>query len=105
MAPKKEKPFLPQVLTANTLTDGEVVYLTPEGTWSLDISTAVVYTDKAGAAQGEDLAAASVEKEEVIDPYLFVVDNQGGAIAPASTREKIRAKGPTIRTDLGKQAA
>lgn len=105
MAPKKEKPFLPQVLTANTLTDGEVVYLTANGTWSLDIDASIVYTDKPSAEAGEEIAAVSVDKEEVVDPYLFVVETDGGSISPASTREIIRAKGPTIRLDLGKQAA
>jgi hypothetical protein len=42
----------------------------------------------------------------VLGVYLFeVVEADEQAFAPASVRESIRAKGPTIRLDLGKQAA
>ena len=40
----------------------------------------------------------------VIDPYLIEVTLDGAAPRPVSNREAIRAQGPTVRLDLGKQA-
>ena len=40
----------------------------------------------------------------VVDPYAIVVEERNGHLAPKALREAIRATGPTIRRDLGKQA-
>ncbi|MEL0150564.1 MAG: DUF2849 domain-containing protein [Parvibaculales bacterium] len=40
----------------------------------------------------------------VLEPYLFEVLEAGRVYKPASVRETIRAAGPTVRLDLGKQA-
>jgi len=40
----------------------------------------------------------------VVGVYLFDVRVQNGAIVPVKIREAIRAAGPTVRRDLGKQA-
>jgi len=95
-----------QAVTGNRLVDGEVVYFTASGSW------AEAFTDAAIAEGGEAaealLAQASPADIEahVLDPYLFeVIARAEGGYDPASVREIIRAKGPTIRPDLGKQAA
>jgi hypothetical protein len=40
----------------------------------------------------------------VVDPYLFAVNVENEKIRPLGRREEIRAGGPSVRTDLGKQA-
>jgi sulfite reductase (NADPH) hemoprotein beta-component len=51
-------------------------------------------------------AAEWVARNEVVAPYLFSVRlGSSGKIVPTSARELIRAKGPSVRPDLGKQAA
>ena len=40
----------------------------------------------------------------VVDPYAIAVEERNGHLAPKALREAIRAAGPTIRRDLGKQA-
>ncbi len=40
----------------------------------------------------------------MVDVKLIDVDLVDGAIVPVRLRERIRAAGPTNRTDLGKQA-
>ena len=40
----------------------------------------------------------------ILDPYLFEVAECDSGFKPVSVRENIRANGPTVRTDLGKQA-
>ena len=40
----------------------------------------------------------------LLAPYLFDVKTDAGGIHPVKEREIIRAAGPTVREDLGKQA-
>jgi hypothetical protein len=95
-----------QAVTANRLTDGEVVYFTADNQWAENFSQADV-------AEGPEAAEALLARATpadveayVLGVYLFeVVEADEQAFAPASVRESIRAKGPTIRLDLGKQAA
>ncbi len=96
-------PKLPQMITANRLRDGEVVWWN-DGAWVERIEQATVYPDPKVAdttlAKSQTFVAARV----VVNPYLFDVRLEGSKITPVSEREIIRAKGPTVRLDLGKQA-
>jgi Protein of unknown function (DUF2849) len=92
-----------KVLTANRLTDGEAVWYSAAGTWSLTIEGSEIAHDKAAEERLEAIGKAAFLNNEVVDVSLIdvVVD---GAIRPVRLRERIRAAGPTNRTDLGKQA-
>ena len=92
-----------KIVTANRLNDGLVVYLNGAG-WSERIEDARIAGDDA-AADGL-LAEAEGQGQEirVIEPYLIEVALEGAAPRPVSYREAIRAQGPTVRLDLGKQA-
>lgn len=95
---------MPQVLTANRLNDGEVVYLAPDGAWVERIAGAQVLANK---VEGEAALATGIEAERkllVVHAYLFDV-MPADATKPVKMREIIRAAGPTVRRDLGKQAA
>ena len=91
-----------QVLTANRLTDGLVVYLADAGGWSERIDEARTAADAEEAqrllAEGE----RSVEARIVVGPYLIDVDadNQPGKVAPLRFREAIRSQGPTVPSDF-----
>lgn len=93
---------MPQVLTANRLVVGEVVYWGGSG-WVQRLAQAEVLMNGAGEAA---LAGAAewVRKGEVVAPYLFDVRVNDGVPTPVKVREIIRAAGPTVRRDLGKQA-
>lgn len=94
---------MPQVLTANRLILGEVVYWNEDRGWVAQLDQAQVLADsEAAAALGR--AAEWVQKREVVGPYLFDVRLENGVTVPVKVREIIRAAGPTVRTDLGKQA-
>ena len=95
---------MPQVLTANRLAVGEVVYWNAARGWVDRLTDAEVLPDEQAetALKG---AALSVEKREVVAPYLFDVRVKNGAIEPVKERERIRAAGPTVRPDLGKQSS
>jgi hypothetical protein len=97
------KPADPQMLTANRLADGDVLYW-KAGTWVLALKDADVFAD----AKEADAALASAQKyvadNVVVNPYLFDVKTDAKGIHPVKEREIIRAAGPTVRHDLGKQA-
>lgn len=105
MAGKTKKPYVPQVLTANLVVDGEVVYWREDGSWTLELKNAFVCEAADAEAKGLSSADKAVAEQKIMDPYLFAVSLDDGEISPSSVREKIRAKGPTVRLDLGKQAA
>lgn len=92
-----------KVITANELTFGDVVYWSARG-WQLSLQQAVVLDDD-GAECGLKLAAESVQRCEVVAPYAFPVRVEHGRIIAISAREQIRARGPSVRLDVGKQAA
>lgn len=93
------------ILTANRLGDGEVVYLTPAGGWSECFGDAMVATGKDESASLEARGQADEKALVVVSAYVMPVVLEDSIPRPTSQREIIRAKGPSIRTDLGKQAA
>jgi len=101
MATPKTK--LPQMITANRLRDGEVVWW-KAGSWVERIEQATLYTDPKEADAAHAEALKSVADCTMVNPYLFDVRVEGSKIIPASERELIRAAGPTVRHDLGKQS-
>lgn len=93
-----------QVMTANRLRDGDVVFLTRAGVWSEKIDDAVLAQEPQAIAALEARAAEDVKKTLVTGQYLFDAERVDGKIRALHIRERIRTLGPTIRTDLGKQA-
>jgi hypothetical protein len=94
-----------KILTANRLTDGEAVWYAKDGTWSETIVGSELAGDKEAEARLEAIGKAAYENNEVVDVNLIDVELVGDEIVPNRLRERIRAAGPTNRTDLGKQAA
>jgi hypothetical protein len=92
-----------QIVTANRLSDGLVVYLNGAG-WSERIDDAGVAADDAAADRLLARAEGPGQAVRVVDPYLIEVTREGAVPRPVSHREAIRARGPTVRTDLGRQA-
>ncbi|MEY4964997.1 MAG: hypothetical protein RL274_580 [Pseudomonadota bacterium] len=93
----------PQMLTANRLRDGDVLYRKSDG-WVLVLADGDVFADQAGADAALAEAQAEMARNEFVAPYLFEVRVVNGVTQPVKEREIIRAAGPTVRADLGKQA-
>ena len=93
-----------EVITANRLTDGLVVFLAADGGWSEDFHKGAVIEDPAAKARALDVAAKAADANLVVDPYPIELELRAGHLAPKALRERIRATGPTVRVDLGKQA-
>ena len=94
-----------QVLTANRLDDGQVVYLAADEALTHHIAEARVASDEDEAARLQTAAENAVAARLIVAPYLFEVDPRDGAPRPLGAREVIRARGPSVRPDLGHQAA
>jgi uncharacterized protein DUF2849 len=92
---------LMQAIIANSLTTGEVVFRGPDGGWVGQFADAKLYSDKDEAAQAE--AEAKAQVTTVVDAYAFDVRFDDGVPVPASYRERVKALGPTIHPDMGKQ--
>jgi Protein of unknown function (DUF2849) len=89
---------MPQVLTANRLASGAVVYWNTAHGWVPQLSEATTFgEDQADAVPAH--AGESVSRREVVGPYLFDVRETAGIISPVKEREIIRARGPSVRSD------
>lgn len=91
---------MPQMIIANRLRDGAVVFLAPNEGWEPAIAAGAVIEDEASATRLMALAKRHEAECLVIDPQLIDVEIKDGAPRPTSIREAIRAFGPTVRTDL-----
>lgn len=95
---------MPDVITANRLTDGVVVFQTADDSWTEDFNRAAVLTDPKAASGALERAKQDEANNIVVDAYVVAVEERNGHFVPKALREAIRAAGPTIRRDLGKQA-
>jgi len=96
---------MPQMIIANRLIDGAVVFLDRGETWTTAIGAGVVIDDDAEAQRLLGVAKQLEARCQVIDPLLIQVKVDNGKVRPTEIREVIRAFGPTVRTDIGDGAA
>ena len=98
-----------QIVIASRLRDGRVVFLRKGSTvaapeWAGLIDDAEVAADEARASEILAIGEGDVKARNLIlDAYLIDVKVENGKLRPTKYREAIRALGPTIREDLGKQ--
>jgi len=89
-----------KALTANRLTDGEVVFW-KAGQWVERFADAQLWADDdAAGVEAETLAKDQITV--VVEPYLIDLMESEGLWAPVSYRERIRALGPS-NLNHGKQ--
>ncbi len=91
------------VITANRLCDGVAVWRNAAGDWVEPIAQAAVYaSDHVDAVLAE--AQKDVARQLVVGVYRTEIFAHDGRVTPGSVREMIRARGPSVRLDLGIQA-
>ena len=93
-----------QVVTANHLRDGDVVYLAKNGQWTPWLDQACVAETETALDRLLTIAEEAERACKVISIYAMPVGEASVPLDALSARERIRAKGPTTRSDLGKQA-
>jgi hypothetical protein len=84
-----------KLLTGNDLPSGDVVWWTGSG-WSRRIEEAADAGDTA-----EQLALAEESARRVNAPYVIAATAGPTGPLPAHIKDRIRAAGPSVRTDLG----
>ena len=89
---------MPNVVTANRLTDGIVVYLAQDGGWTEEIGRARIASTEEATKALEDEAAKDVKARKVVAVYPMEVALHDGAVDPLSVRERIRASHRTTLT-------
>jgi hypothetical protein len=80
-----------KLLTGNDLASGDVIWWTGQG-WSRKIEDAVDAGDT-----GEAVLAAEEDARRVNASYIIEAENG----IPLHIKDRVRAAGPTVRTDLG----
>ena len=93
-----------QVITANRLRDGAVVYLSGDGAWVTELARAVIAEDAAAAAVLSQAGERAVAEQQVVAPYLVEIETGAEGVQPRRYKEQIRARGPSIRFGAGAQA-
>jgi Protein of unknown function (DUF2849) len=89
---------MPNVITANRLTDGVVVYLASDGEWTEQIANARVADGDEETKALEAEAENAVRERRVVAVYPMPVALKDGAVDPLSVRERIRAAHRTTLT-------
>ena len=93
-----------QLVTANRLRDGIAVFLTRSGHWSVIIDDAALALEPQAAAALEARAKEDEKATFITGAYLIDAERLQGRIRAEHIRERMRALGPTVRLDHGKQA-
>jgi Protein of unknown function (DUF2849) len=93
-----------RVISANRLRDGAVVYLGGQDRWVETFARAFTFEDEPAFEAGLLQAREDERANVVLDIAPVDVVRDGAAIRPAHIRERIRAAGPTVHRDHGKQA-
>ena len=93
-----------QIITANRLSNGLVVYLDAAGRWTGRIDAACQADDPDTLARLTARAEAAVRARIVVDPYSIDVFAATDGVRPILLRERIRSLGLAVRNDLGQQA-
>ena len=89
---------MPNVVTANRLVDGIVVYLARDGSWTEEIGRARLAETEDETKVLEAAAAKDVAARKVVAVYPMEVALHDGAVDPLSVRERIRAAHRTTLT-------
>ena len=92
--------MMSQMIIANRLRDGAVVFLATNEAWEPAIAAGAVIESEADATRLMAVAKRHEGTCQVIDPQLIDVELKDGQVRPTAIREAIRAFGPTVRTDL-----
>lgn len=95
--------FVPKVVTANDLLEGDVIYFTADDEWSRKHENAHLFETEADATAG--LARAAKQVGRIVGAYLADARiGSDGRPEPIHFREAFRTRGPSNYPDHGKQA-
>lgn len=91
-----------QIIIANDLRTGEIVYFAQDWTWTDDLARAKRFEteqDAAAVVESKEIAAFS---NTVVGVEAIAMNGADEKDRPVSFRDQIRAIGPTVRADLNR---
>lgn len=91
------------LISANRLEDGAVVWFNNRHEWVDKLDEACAF-DMQQLEEAKTFASLSVASNLVVDPQPRAALVTDGKPVPVDYRERLRARGPSVRADLGKQA-
>jgi hypothetical protein len=83
-----------EIVTANRLGDGRVVFQATSG-WSEGIDDAEVLESKTAVELAIARANRDAAANRVVEPYAIEVKRTAAGLVPLRLRERIRAEGPS----------
>ncbi len=92
------------LISANRLDDGAVVWLDDRHEWVAALEQACAFDDER-IGHARLTADRAVATNLVVAPTPRAAHLVDGLPVPVDYRERLRSRGPSVRTDLGKQAA
>ncbi len=95
---------MPQVVSANRLDDGIVVFVGRDRAWVELLDAARLFDTKADMEAAVAVAQKDVAANRVVDIFPFEVKISGDTVTAVALRDIIRTSGPTVHRDHGKQA-
>jgi len=84
-----------EIMTANRLRDGTVVWFGPHNQWVETVADAVVFDERTAEA-GLEAARVGEHNQMVVGVYPVEAILENGKPTPTNNREQIRAYGPTV---------
>ena len=91
-----------QILTANDLRTGEVVFLTSAHTWSNRFHAAAIIDEKSDIDAIEEAGNLAVAKNIVVGAYFIDITLEDGKPSPVRFREQLRIFGPSTHQQFQK---
>ncbi|MDR3519141.1 MAG: DUF2849 domain-containing protein [Azospirillaceae bacterium] len=89
-----------KAITANRVQDGVTIWVGPDENWVERIADAAVFDDVSAETVLRAVKARG-GTGFVVDPYVIEVTTNREGPFPVRYREQIRARGPSVRSDLG----
>ncbi len=86
----------PFVVSGSRLLQGDVVWLDAGHAWTTTLESAALLETAEQADSAMSVANADRRQLAVVDVHIVDVIVEGGRIVPVTSREKVRAFGPTI---------
>ena len=86
-----------QMITANRLTDGAVVFLAGGECWAERFEDGALARDEAEAGLLQQIAEAAVARAEVVGPYLIEVSEQDLLLATTQVQAMRQTKHPAVK--------
>lgn len=91
-----------QIVTANRLSDGVVVYLDAGGGWTERLNEARLIEGAEALEAALAAGKAAEASQVVVEAYPIDVAREANGLRALRVREDIRARGPSVREDLAR---